>query len=101
MSSLYSIAFRPSAAKAFKKLDLALQRQFARKLDQRSFDPIVPSARVRNIPNAYKIKLRSSGFRLIYLVRDRQLVILVLSIGRRDREEAYGDAISEFRKLDD
>ena len=56
---------------------------------------------VREIPGGYKVKLRASGFRLIYLVRDRQLVILVLSIGKREREEAYRDAVKEFGKLND
>ncbi len=56
---------------------------------------------VREIPGGYKIKLRSSGIRLIYLVRDQEIVILVLSIGRREREEAYDEAIREFRKIND
>jgi hypothetical protein len=34
-------------------------------------------------------------------VRDAQLVILILSIGKREREEAYVDALKEFRNLND
>ncbi len=93
--------FRPIAAKAFKKLDPALQRQLAQKLTERRSNPRVIADAVREIPNAYKIKLRSSGFRLIYLVRDGQMVILILSIGKREREEAYMDAAKEYRDLND
>ena len=93
--------FRPKAAKAFQKLDPALQRQLAQKLNERRFNPKVVADAVREIPGGYKVKLRASGFRLIYLVRDRQLVILVLSIGKREREEAYRDAVKEFGKLND
>jgi mRNA interferase RelE/StbE len=93
--------FRPKAAKAFKKLDPALQKQVARKLSERKTNPKVLTDSVREIPGAYKIKLRASGFRLIYLVRDTQLVILILSIGKREREEAYVDALKEFRNLND
>lgn len=93
--------FRPKAAKTFKKLDAALQKQLARKLNERRANPRVVADSVREIPNAYKIKLRSSGFRLIYLVRDGQMVILVLSIGKREREEAYMDAAKEYRNLND
>jgi mRNA interferase RelE/StbE len=100
MSPGYTIAFRPRAAKAFHRLDPATQRQLVRKLDQRKVNPEVPADRVREIPNGFKIKLRASGLRLIYLVRNRELVILVLSIGRREREEAYRDAIAEYGKLD-
>jgi mRNA interferase RelE/StbE len=93
--------FRPKAAKAFKKLDPALQRQVAQKLSERKLNPKVLADSVREISGAYKIKLRASGFRLIYLVRDAQLVILVLSVGKREREEAYVDALKEFRNLND
>jgi mRNA interferase RelE/StbE len=93
--------FRPKAAKAFKKLDPALQKQVARKLSERKTNPKVLTDSVREIPGAYKIKLRASGFRLIYLVRDAQLVILILSIGKREREEAYVDALKEFGNLND
>ena len=93
--------FRPKAAKAFKKLDPALQKQVARKLSERRVNPKIPADSVREIPGAYKIKLRASRFRLIYLVRDAQLVILILSIGKREREEAYMDGVKEFGKLND
>jgi mRNA interferase RelE/StbE len=101
LTPIYEVVFRPRAAKAFQKLNAALQRQLARKLIERSRNPRVLPDAVREIPNGYKIKLRSSGFRLVYMVRDGQMVILVLSIGKREREEAYKDAITEFGKLND
>jgi mRNA interferase RelE/StbE len=33
----------------------------------------------------YKIKLRSLGFRLAYEVKDEEIVVLVLSIGKREK----------------
>ncbi len=93
--------FRPKAAKAFQKLDAALQKQLARKLTERRLNPKVAADAVREIPGGYKIKLRASGFRLIYLMRDAQLVILVLSVGKREREEAYSEAMKEFGERDD
>jgi mRNA interferase RelE/StbE len=101
LTLIYEVVFRPKAAKAFKKLDPALQKQVAQKLSERRVNPKIPADAVREIPGAYKIKLRASGFRLIYLVRDTQLVILVLSIGKREREEAYVAALKEFRNLND
>ena len=32
----------------------------------------------------YKIKLKSPGFRLVYEVRDEQVLIIVIAVGSRD-----------------
>ncbi len=39
--------------------------------------------------NVYKIKLRKAGYRLVYEVDDQAIIVSVLAIERRDREEAY------------
>ncbi len=96
----FKVAFRPRAAKSFRKLATAEQRQIAKKLKERCLTPRVLADQVREIPSGYRLKLRAAGIRLIYLVRDQELVILVLAIGRREREEAYKDAILEYLQLD-
>ena len=101
MNPVFTVKFRPRAAKAFDRLDFALKQQLTRKLDQRCLHPEVAADRVREIPNGYKVKLRSSGVRAIYLVRNSELVILIVAIGRREREESYREAIAEFAKLRD
>ncbi len=37
----------------------------------------------------YKIKLRNSGFRLAYEVKDEEIVVLVLSVGKRENSAVY------------
>lgn len=96
----FEVAFRPRAAKSFHNLATTEQRQIAKKLKERCLNPHVPADRVREIPNGYRLKLRSAGIRLIYLVRDQELVILVLAIGKREREEAYKEAIQEYLRID-
>ncbi|TPV62313.1 type II toxin-antitoxin system RelE family toxin, partial [Serratia marcescens] len=39
--------------------------------------------------DCYKIKLRASGFRLVYRVMETEIVVLVLSVGKRERSAAY------------
>lgn len=99
MTSIYKLEFRPCAAKAFHKLDHSLKQQLAKKLDQRRRGPRVPGDKLRDMPECYKIKLRSSGLRVIYQVQDDRLVILVLAIAKREREEAYQLASAELKKL--
>lgn len=42
--------------------------------------------------NRYKIKLRSAGICLVYEVRDQQLVVIVLAVGKRDKFAVYQQA---------
>ncbi|HHQ4680497.1 TPA: type II toxin-antitoxin system RelE family toxin [Aeromonas veronii] len=53
-------------------------------------NPFVESARLHGeLSGCFKIKLRSSGYRLVYQVIDQELVILVIVIGKRDKAAAY------------
>jgi mRNA interferase RelE/StbE len=53
-------------------------------------NPHVPSARLSSdLGDCYKIKLQKIGYRLVYEVIDNRLVIIVLSVGRRDGLQAY------------
>jgi len=49
----------------------------------------VPAAKLSGHPDRYKIKLRSAGYRLVYEVRDQVLLVLVIAVGRRDRNAVY------------
>ncbi len=48
-------------------------------------NPRVPKDKLRGYDNVYKIKLRSSGYRLTYEVKDREIIVLVLKISSRDK----------------
>lgn len=37
----------------------------------------------------YKIKLRGSGYRLVYEVRGADIVVLVIATGKREHYEVY------------
>jgi mRNA interferase RelE/StbE len=41
------------------------------------------------MPDCYKIKLRKVGYRLVYRVFDDRIVVQVIAIGKRERDEAY------------
>lgn len=79
----------PSALKEWRKLGATVRNQFAKKLDERLSLPRVPSARLSEFPDCYKIKLRKAGYRLVYRVDDDRIVIIVIVVGHRERNEAY------------
>jgi len=47
----------------------------------------------------YKIKLAASGFRLVYEVRDAELVVVVIAVGKRERGRVYRKAQQRYRRL--
>ena len=93
----YRIKFREDALKEWNRLDKVIQQQFAKKLKKCSDDPHIPSAKLRGMPDCYKIKLRSSGFRLVYQVVDDALIVAVVAVGKRERGDVYARASGRIR----
>lgn len=85
----YSLEFVEPALKEWHKLDGSLREQFKKKLRERLENPRVESARLSQLPDCYKIKLRRSGYRLVYQVLDREVVVLVVAVGKREGLAVY------------
>lgn len=93
---IYELRFIPSAKKEWDKLDNSVKQMFKKALAKRLVNPIVPASKLRDLPiDCYKIKLRTIGYRLIYTIEDNVLVLLVLTINRRD---VVYDKLSEIIK---
>ncbi len=101
LPTIYKVVFRPRAKKRFDKLATSVQRQIAKKLDERWRHPRVVGDALTKMPDCYKIKLRTQGVRLVYKIQDGQLILLVLTVAGRDKDEAYILAAQELAKLDD
>ncbi|MCL4472662.1 MAG: type II toxin-antitoxin system RelE/ParE family toxin [Actinobacteria bacterium] len=98
MSSKYRLKFVPSALKEWKKLDRPIQLQFKNKLAERLEQPHVPASQLRGFPNHYKIKLRASGYRLVYEVNDREICVIVIAVGKREKFAVYKRASGRQEK---
>lgn len=88
----YSLKFKQDALKEWGKLDGNLRQLFKNKLKQRLANPRVPASRLSGQKDRYKIKLRKPGYRLVYEVRDTELVVVVIAIGKRERNAVYAIA---------
>ena len=73
-------------------MDNSVRSAFKEKLKEILQNPKIESNRLSGLPNCYKIKLRSAGYRLVYQVNDDQITILVLAVGKRERSVAYEKA---------
>ena len=85
----FELAFLEEALDEWQRLDGAIQTQLKKKLAERMQVPRVPASKLSGHPDRYKIKLRSVGYRLVYEVRDQQVLVLVIAVGKRDRNAVY------------
>lgn len=92
----YALEFNAQALEEWGKLGSTIQLQFARKLKERLENPRVEADKLRDMPNCYKIKLRSIGYRLVYEVIDSRLVVTVIAVGKRERSKVYGRAANRL-----
>jgi len=92
----FRLVFKQDAQKEWRKLDSTIREQFKKKLKQRLVSPRVESARLNGMKDCYKIKLRSAGYRLVYEVRDQEVVVSVVAVGKRERNEVYKIAIKRI-----
>lgn len=92
----YKLLFKTDALKEWKSLDNSIRKLFSKKLEERLTNPRVESSRLSGMKDCYKIKLRSSGYRLVYEVRDSLLVVSVVAVGKRERNLAYKTAIKRI-----
>jgi mRNA interferase RelE/StbE len=89
----YNLDFHPDALKEWHKLDEGIRNQFKKKLKERLEHPRVPKARISGGADLYKIKLASSGYRMVYKVINDTITIYVLSAGKRQDNAAYKKAL--------
>ena len=85
----YELAFHPDALLEWRKLDTTVREQFKKKLAERLQHPRVQAAKLAGHKDRYKIKLRSVGYRLVYEVRDSVLRVIVVAVGKRERNAVY------------
>lgn len=88
----YRLEFHELALKEWHKLAAPLREQFKAKLVERLENPHVPASRLHGGGDRYKIKLRASGYRLVYSVKDDILIVRVIAVGKRERGKVYSKA---------
>ena len=88
----YSLEFDARALKEWQKLGSTVREQFRKKLAEVLDNPRVEANRLHSLPDCYKIKLRSSDYRLVYQVIDQEVVVFVVAVDRRERQQAYRKA---------
>lgn len=92
----YEIEFYEAALNEWQQLDATVRMQLKKKLSKLVQEPHRPANRLRGLEGCYKIKLRSAGIRLVYKVEDGELIILVIAVGKRDKNAVYDAALERL-----
>jgi mRNA interferase RelE/StbE len=92
----YKLVFKEEAKKEWDNLDSTVRSIFAKKLKERIQQPRIESSRLSGMKDCYKIKLSRAGFRLVYQVRDKELIVSVVAVGKREKNLVYKIARKRF-----
>ncbi|MEN9909775.1 MAG: hypothetical protein RLZZ540_2924 [Bacteroidota bacterium] len=92
----YELIFKSEALDEWKKLDNSIKLQLKKVLFKRLENPRIESAKLSGMQDCYKIKLRTTGYRLVYQVKDDVITVIVIAVGRRDKNSVYENAIKRL-----
>lgn len=92
----YKLRFHELALVEWHKLDGSVREPLKKKLAERLENPRVPSAALSGMPDCYKIKLKSVGYRLVYRVDEDIVFVTVIAVGKRDKQKVYEAAQSRL-----
>lgn len=99
----YKVEFLPEAAREFDALDGSLKKIAAKQLDKLAERPELGEPLGRrmgiDLTGYRKIYFGKKSYRIVYEVRKQRLVILVIGIGKREREEIYREVSDRLKKL--
>jgi mRNA interferase RelE/StbE len=88
----FDLRFHEKAWREWQQLDNSVREPLKKKLLERLEQPRVPASALRGLPNCYKIKLHSVGYRLVYRVDDETVYVTVIAVGNRDKSRVYQSA---------
>ncbi|WP_348235847.1 type II toxin-antitoxin system RelE family toxin, partial [Salmonella enterica] len=77
----YELEFDPRPLKEGNTVGDTVKAQLNKKLAVVLLTPRIDSARLNGLPDCDKINLKSSGYRLVYQVRDAVVIVFVVAVG--------------------
>lgn len=83
-SRLYVVEYDPKAVKELARLDKSVARRLVRAIDALTVDPRPSTSRpLVGYPHLWR--LRVGDYRVVYTIKDSELVVLALRIAHRSR----------------
>jgi mRNA interferase RelE/StbE len=80
----YELRFRPAALRQLRKLDSQIARRIKSTTETLRSEPRPPGVRALTGQRGW-LRIRVGDYRIVYEVRDSELVVLVIQIGHRSQ----------------
>jgi mRNA interferase RelE/StbE len=95
----YQLAFEDTARAEWDSLDGSVKETLRKVLKARLENPHIAGQALRgDLIGCYKIQLLKQGYRLVYRVLDTKLIVLVIAVGKRDKDAVYKAALKRLRE---
>lgn len=78
---MYTVLFTPRAQKSFHALPQAMQHRMKPVIDGFASDPFPPGVKKLKGEDAFRVRV--GDYRIVYEIRGKELIVLVLRIGHR------------------
>lgn len=93
----YRLFFLPQALAEWQSLDGSVKDNLKKLLAKRLDNPhVLGGALHGELSGCYKIKLNKQGIRLVYAVEDDKLIVMVMSVDKREDSIVYKSAVSRM-----
>lgn len=93
----YRLFFLPQALDEWKTLDGSVKDNLKKLLAKRLDNPHIPGGLLHGeLIGCYKIKLNKQGIRLVYAVEDDKLIVIVMSVDKREDSVVYKSAVTRM-----
>jgi mRNA interferase RelE/StbE len=80
----YEVRFRPAALRQLRKLDSQIPRRIKSTTETLRTEPRPPGVKALTGQRGW-LRIRVGDYRIVYEVRDSELVVLVIQIGHRSQ----------------
>ncbi len=88
VAKVYRLLYKKSVDKDLRKLAVSVRKQIVQKITGLAQEPRpAGSTKLKGATDLYRI--RYSDYRIIYQIRDQELIVLVIKVGHR--KEIYRD----------
>lgn len=99
----YRIEFLPEAAREFEALDGSLKKIAAKQIDKLTERPELGKPLGKrmgiDLTGYWTIYFAKKGYRIVYEIQRKEVVILIIGIGKRERAEIYREVAKRLRRL--